>query len=175
MTESMGTSIETFENALVETEASLHRAAPGKLAGTLSELIDEPAVTPPGTVDRESLPSAELPLTTEPTRAQLLEAATGVTEAAFGIASYGTVVLRATADIDELAALFPDRHVVLLREEDIVADMAAAFERIAPILEDEAADLILATGPSATADMGSLVYGVHGPGDVHVVLIEGDG
>lgn len=33
-------------------------------------------------------------------------------------------------------------------------------------------DAILATGPSATADMGALVQGVHGPRTVHVVLVE---
>ena len=31
--------------------------------------------------------------------------------------------------------------------------------------------VVLATGPSATADMGTLVHGVHGPKDVHVVLV----
>ncbi|MFB6362014.1 MAG: LUD domain-containing protein, partial [Halobacteriales archaeon] len=30
---------------------------------------------------------------------------------------------------------------------------------------------VLTTGPSATADMGELVTGVHGPGDVHVVAV----
>jgi len=30
----------------------------------------------------------------------------------------------------------------------------------------------LATGPSATADMGALVRGAHGPERVHVLLID---
>jgi len=33
-------------------------------------------------------------------------------------------------------------------------------------------DVILATGPSATADMGDLVLGAHGPRAVHALLLE---
>jgi L-lactate dehydrogenase complex protein LldG len=31
---------------------------------------------------------------------------------------------------------------------------------------------VFATGPSATADMGELVYGAHGPREVAVLLVE---
>jgi L-lactate dehydrogenase complex protein LldG len=31
---------------------------------------------------------------------------------------------------------------------------------------------VLATGPSATADMGELVLGAHGPESVHVVILD---
>jgi L-lactate dehydrogenase complex protein LldG len=58
------------------------------------------------------------------------------------------------------------------------ADMPAAFERIGELIREGRDDLILTTGPSATADMGALVKGAHGPREVHVVLIErgsGDG
>ncbi|TKX83368.1 hypothetical protein EXE43_24625, partial [Halorubrum sp. SS5] len=35
-------------------------------------------------------------------------------------------------------------------------------------------DVVFATGPSATADMGGLVHGAHGPKEVHVVLLRED-
>ncbi len=68
-------------------------------------------------------------------------------------------------------SLFPDLHVPVLRESDLVADMPTAIERLGPQLR-EGHSAIVATGPSATADMGSLVKGAHGPKDVHVLLLE---
>jgi len=49
--------------------------------------------------------------------------------------------------------------------------MADAFAWLGPRAREEDIDVILATGPSATADMGGLVRGAHGPKEVHVVLL----
>ena len=51
-------------------------------------------------------------------------------------------------------------------------EITAAFERLGPTLRNDAVTTILATGPSATADMGALVKGAHGPMEVHVLLVE---
>ncbi len=100
------------------------------------------------------------PIAFDPTREQLLEAATGVTGAILGIASYGSVVLRSMSDVDELTALFPERHVVLVRDRDVVNGTAAAFDELAPLFADE------------VADIAELVYGVLSPREVHVIVIE---
>ncbi|MEY7851919.1 LUD domain-containing protein [Natrarchaeobius sp. A-rgal3] len=168
----MTTRLETFEDAVKRSTASTVRTTPAEVSRTVSDLLTGPAVGAALPFDDVSL--EDVPVTFDPTREQLLEAATGVTGATLGIAAYGTVVLRSTAGVDELAALFPERHVVVVRERDVVDDMATAFDELAPIFEDEAADAILATGPSATADMGALVHGVHGPREVHVVIVETD-
>jgi len=53
--------------------------------------------------------------------------------------------------------------------------MSDAFAWLGPRARDESIDVVLATGPSATADMGGLVHGAHGPKEVHVVLLrDGD-
>lgn len=168
----MATRLESFETAVRETTASAVRATPETIDEVLSDVLREPAVGAPLPFDEVSLDQTSTPITLDPTREQLLAATTGVTGAAFGIANYGSVVLRSTADVDELASLFPERHVVLVRERDIVPDMAAAFDELAPIVADDASDAIIATGPSATADMGALVYGAHGPKEVHVIIVE---
>ena len=165
----MATRLESFERAVRETTASTVRTTPAHVEEELTDAIVEPAVGAPLPFDGIDLESA--PVALDPTREQLLEAATGVTGATLGIASYGSVVLRSTPDVDELASLFPERHVVLVRERDVVEDMATAFEELAPLFED-AGDAIIATGPSATADMGELVYGAHGPREVHVIIVE---
>jgi len=69
-------------------------------------------------------------------------------------------------------SLFVDRHVAVLDEADVVPNMEAAFERFGAEIPDTYGDAIIATGPSATADMGALVKGAHGPSEVRVVVVE---
>ena len=144
---------------------------------------DEPAV---GVSPERSGPDAfaDSPATlparveTDPTTAELRAAHTGVTAASLGVAEYGSVALEADPEGSEPVSLFVDRHVVVLREGDLVPDMPDAFDWLGPKARDESVDVVFATGPSATADMGGLVNGAHGPKEVHVVLLregEADG
>ncbi len=107
--------------------------------------------------------------------ADLRAAHTGITAASLGVAEYGSVALEANPAGTEPVSLFVDRHVVVLREADIVPDMPDAFDWLGPRARDESVDVVFATGPSATADMGGLVHGAHGPKEVHVVLLRDDG
>ena len=168
----MAATLDEFETAVRETTASTTRTTPNRFDWALAESIIEPAVGARLPFEEVSLADANAPVGLDPTREELLTATTGVTGATLGIASYGSVVLRMTPDVDELAALFPERHVVVVRECDVVSDMTMAFAQLAPLFEDESADAIIATGPSATADMGELVYGAHGPREVHVIILE---
>jgi len=108
---------------------------------------------------------------TDPTTAELRAAHTGVTDASLGVAEYGSVAIEADPAGTEPVSLFVDRHVVVLRESDLVPDMPDAFDWLGPKARDESVDVVFATGPSATADMGGLVHGAHGPKEVHVVLL----
>ena len=111
---------------------------------------------------------------TDPTTAELRAAHTGVTDASLGVAEYGSVAVEADAAGTEPVSLFVDRHVVVVRESDLVPDMPDAFDWLGPKARDESVDVVFATGPSATADMGGLVHGAHGPKEVHVVLLRED-
>ncbi|MFC7187115.1 LUD domain-containing protein [Halorubrum yunnanense] len=139
-----------------------------------AELIDEAAGDPAVGValDAGSLPER---VETDPTTAELRAAHTGVTDAELGVAAYGSVAIEADRAGTEPVSLFVDRHVVVLREADLVPDMPDAFEWLGPKARGESADVVFATGPSATADMGGLVHGAHGPKEVHVVLLREDG
>ncbi len=91
--------------------------------------------------------------------------------ARWGIAESGSVVIHSAPDSPILLAFLPLHHIVVLRTADIL-----------PHLEDYAARLdagasprnaILITGPSGTTDIeGSYVRGAHGPGFVHVILVD---
>ncbi|WP_049941943.1 LutC/YkgG family protein [Haloterrigena turkmenica] len=168
----MQTQLEMFETNLGSVRTAVTRTSPAAFQETLADVVDEPAIGAPLPFEEVSLEGLDIVL--EPTPDQLREAACGVTAAALGVADYGTVVLESTPDGTELAGLFPDRHVIVVRERDLVDDMAAAFERLGERFRTGDGDAVLATGPSATADMGELVYGVHGPRETHAVIVEDD-
>ena len=92
----------------------------------------------------------------------------GVSQALYGLAETGSVVLAASADEPRARSLLPDVHVVLLGEDRILPGLPELFEAIG---NDLPSALAIVTGPSRSADIEQqLVVGVHGPGQVHVVL-----
>ena len=161
--------VATFERSLDRLDVGATRVAPRDLAGTLTDLLRPPAVGVSLPFAGASLPPS---VTVDPTPAELDAATTGVTPAGLGVADYGSVLLRSHPDGTEPVSLFPELHVAVLRVEDVVPGMAEAFERLGDELRAGRGSAILATGPSATADMGALVKGAHGPKEVHVVLLD---
>ena len=109
--------------------------------------------------------------TVDPTTAHLEAADTGVTAGTLAVAEYGTVVVTPTTRKEGSVSLLPERHVAVVRASDVVADMLAGFDRLGEAFAAGRNDAVLVTGPSATADMGELVEGVHGPAEMHVVIV----
>lgn len=98
----------------------------------------------------------------------------GVTDSLAAIAETGTLIVSSDPDHSRGTFLVPPIHVALLRASQIVPDMVDCW---GVLLADDSAAMsaatVLITGPSKTADIeGILVTGVHGPREVHVVLIE---
>ena len=144
------------------------RVSAAEAAPAVADLVAAPAVGVPLPWADVSLPDG---VTTDPTPNELDAAVTGVTPASLAVADYGSIVLRATSEGTEPVSLFPDHHVAVLRERDVVPDMATAFEWLGDEFRSTRGSAVLATGPSATADMGKLVNGAHGPKDVSVVVV----
>ena len=93
----------------------------------------------------------------------------GVSEALYGLADTGSVVLAASPEEPRARSLLPFVHVSLLREERILPGLAELFEAVGGDLPSA---LAIVTGPSRSADIEqTLMVGVHGPGEVHVVLL----
>jgi L-lactate dehydrogenase complex protein LldG len=93
----------------------------------------------------------------------------GVSTALYGLADTGSVVLAASAEEPRARSLLPAVHVSLLREDRILPGLAELF---AALGNDLPSALAIVTGPSRSADIEQkLVVGVHGPGEVHVVLL----
>ncbi len=173
MSAESGTALERFETELDDLGVSITHARPDDFEGALRDVVPDVSavVGTPLPFTSVSLPDW---VDDEPTPATLEAATTGVTAASLGVADYGSVVLPGTPEGGEPVSLFQDLHVAVLRRSDLVGDMRTAVERLGPQLR-EGHSAIVATGPSATADMGALVKGAHGPKDVHVIVLEDGG
>ncbi len=97
---------------------------------------------------------------------------TGITPAVCGIASSGSVVIPILDDFTSYISMLVRNHIVILDGKNIV-------NRPRELFDEENENIFLngsysiITGPSATADMGPLVRGVHGPGKLHIIVTEG--
>jgi L-lactate dehydrogenase complex protein LldF len=101
------------------------------------------------------------------TSASLVRA--GLTGTLAGIASTGSLVITAGPGRPLTASLLPELHIAILKEEDIVDDLAQVLSRQAV---KRASATVIITGPSRTADIEmALTIGVHGPGELRVLCI----
>lgn len=92
----------------------------------------------------------------------------GVSRAAYALASTGSVVLLASPGEARAASVLPEVHVTIVRENTILPGLGELFAAIGGDLPSAVA---VVTGPSASADIGQRhLVGIHGPGEVHVVL-----
>ena len=163
--------VDSFVSALGSLDVPVERTAPDGFRRALASQIDPPAVGVP--LDGVGVSLDGTDATVDPTPAELKAARTGVTPASFAVADYGSVVVPSDSAGSELVSLYVDRHVAVVDARDVVPGMETAFERFGESFRaDAAASRVIATGPSATADMGALVFGAHGPSDVRVLVVE---
>ena len=163
------TALDSFCDAVAAHEATAAVVETAALEGELEEIIDGPAVGAPVPIEGVSLDG--LPIALDPTPAELESAAYGVTGARLGLADYGSVAIRADPAGTEPVSLFCDTHVAVVAASTVESSVESAFETLAANVERDRSSVVLATGPSATADMGDLVYGVHGPSNVRVLVL----
>jgi L-lactate dehydrogenase complex protein LldG len=98
------------------------------------------------------------------------EAAVGITGAEYALADTGTLVVMSATE-PRLASLLPPVHIAVIESGCILSGLDELLQRDAKP-GDRTASMVLITGPSRTADIEQiLVRGVHGPGELHVVIL----
>ena len=107
-------------------------------------------------------------------RAAMANSDLGITGVDYAIAETGTCVIIPATGSSRLVSLLPPVHIALIERGQVLPTLDELFTLRRRDFVDGALGsyMNLITGPSRTADIEyKLVTGVHGPGEVHMVLI----
>ncbi|MGA4508822.1 LutC/YkgG family protein [Propionibacteriaceae bacterium G1746] len=155
-----------------------HDQVAAALAGAMSAVDAQRVVLPAGldAAWAEALRSSGVELVSdEPqlTHAELNEVDTVVTTCAVAMADSGTIALDHSAGQGRRAlTLLPDRHVCIVRADQVVSDVPEGVAALAPAMRARRPVTWL-SGGSATSDIElSRVEGVHGPRTLYVILVD---
>jgi len=95
----------------------------------------------------------------------------GITSADYALADTGTLVMLSSPQEARLISLLPPAHIAVIPRERILSGLDELFS-ILPKAAEQTSSMVLITGPSRTADIEQiLVRGVHGPGEITVVVV----
>ncbi len=131
-------------------------------AKSLEALLEQPDMPGPLPYDQA----------VETYRDALFSADVSVTSALGAIAETGALILWPDAVEPRLLSLVPPIHIVLLRAKDIHATFAQALTALG-WAQNQPANALLISGPSKTADIELvLAFGVHGPKELVVLVLE---
>jgi len=94
----------------------------------------------------------------------------GVTSAQYAIAETGTIVLESDTERHRLTSLVPPVHICILQAGNIRQTLGEILEIVQ---SDLSRTVTFITGASRTSDIElTLAIGVHGPRELHVVVID---
>ena len=101
-----------------------------------------------------------------PSNEDLKNISISLTDCICGIAETGSILIN-NIGYESYMTMLSKKHIVLLNSNTIYEKPRDIFN-----IKDisSASSFSIITGPSATADMGSLVRGVHGPEQLNIIL-----
>ncbi len=98
----------------------------------------------------------------------------GITSADYALADTGSLVMFTESHESRLLSLLPPCHIAVIESSKIVPSLDDVL-RLRPLPGADSSAMVIITGPSRTADIEMrLVRGVHGPGEIHVIIVEDD-
>ena len=147
-----------------ETEAADHIEAAIEKLGAKRIAISDSALVK-RLVDETY--GAELVENAEPSF--LFESDLGITSAQWAIAETGTLVLESEKESHRLTSLVPPVHLCVLKASCVRQTLGEILEQTGKSLSRT---MTFITGASRTSDIElTLAIGVHGPGELHVIVI----
>jgi L-lactate dehydrogenase complex protein LldG len=101
----------------------------------------------------------------------------GITGAQWAVAETGTLVLDSDQERHRLSSLVPSAHIAIIKADRIRQTLVEVLQAINDQGQGALSRTVtFVTGPSRTSDIElTLAIGVHGPGEVYVIVIEGEG
>ena len=165
-----------FTERLERVKGVVHRATANDVADVVRKILEGVAARRVAWTDAPDVQPARGALAAEfiavdvGDRDALLEADAGVTSAQWAVAETGSLILDASAERHRLASLLPGIHVAIVPVSRMLATMGEALAKAHAAGPSPCMTIV--TGPSRTADIElTLVVGVHGPRELHVVLV----
>lgn len=156
-------SVERVPNSAVDLRAAVERIASGSIA--IAEPLD---LRPELFAEVRKLPGVILGRSKE----ELATCEVGITEAFAGVARTGSVCVTVDHDYAGPISLLTRLHIAVVAAETIIERPGDLFRSDCVDGKGLQRNFVFITGPSATADMGPLVRGVHGPHQLHIVILE---
>lgn len=177
--------VERFRRAMEPVHGEIHDCRGEDWVATLSRLMSDRTITtllvgngeePIATLRNSEQTLPELLIYDEPVeswREHLFnEVGAGLTTTRGGIAETGSLILWPDASQPRLTSLVPPVHVALLKASELYGTLreAMADQNWSDGMPTNA---LLISGPSKTADIEqTLAYGVHGPRELIVLVVE---
>ena len=170
-----GLGMEVVETDLGERMVQLTHTHPSHLVAPAIHLTKEDAAKVFGTT-----PTVEAiqQHARESLRAKFIDATVGISGANMAIAETGTVVLVTNEGNADLTTTLPPMHIALFGIDKLVASLEDAVAILRMLPRSGTGQRITSyvnwiTGPSRSADIEqSLTIGVHGPREMHCVIID---
>jgi len=169
--------VEAFEKSATAAAATVERVGrtPEQIAAAVARIapagplaIADPLYLPATLFDAcRRLPGAF----DARSRKALADCVVGITDACAGVAHSGSICVSIDHDHTGFVSLLSRFHVAVLPAENIVQRPGDLFRAECLKGDGLRRNFVFITGPSATADMGPLVRGVHGPHRLHVIVI----
>ena len=108
---------------------------------------------------------------------EMAKADIGITEADFGIADTGTIVLTANEKQPRSVSLIPPVHIAIIKSDVIVENLKDLFVLLTNTISQSGSltnltsCITFITGPSRTGDIElNIILGVHGPKELFVLI-----
>lgn len=168
--------LDLLVDRLIDYRASVVRCGPQDLAGAVAVALAGTSVVAPAGVPEEWLGAVGGNVLRDDgpvlvSHSGLAAVGAVLTGCRVAIALTGTIVLDGGPDQGRRAlTLLPDRHVCIVRAEQVVHTVPEAVRLLGAHPERP---LTWVSGPSATSDIELVrVEGVHGPRDLRVILVD---
>jgi L-lactate utilization protein LutC len=95
----------------------------------------------------------------------------GVSSPSYALADTGTLVFLTESREARLISLLPPRHIAVIERGKMLSSLDELLS-VVPQPGSNSSAMVLITGPSRTADIEMrLVRGVHGPGEITVIIV----
>ncbi len=162
--------VETNVNVIPETEAALNEILNSIINDEGKIVLSEFRFTQKKLLNK--FINTNNNIISHPTDNELAKAKYGITDAFAGIAETASVCVLNDDSMSGSYSLFVNTHIAIVNSKDIVARPRNIFQSEPYKSIALSKDFVFISGSSATADMGPLVRGVHGPAKLHVIILE---